>query len=149
MTNLSKISALRSAASSQRSDATAKEGHVNYDVSDAPIEARAAPMSGSGCFGWVMVRAQRVAKNYSFLLSRTRSDGGSVNPLHTIEGKRRDARSLGRRMGVFGWLICLALSQEDATDGEGDGSVIIVAVFLVAVGQFSPRGSAELPAFAT
>ena len=52
-------------------------------------------------------------------------------------------------MGIFGWLVYLALSQEDATDGKGDGSVIIVAVFLVAVGQFSPRGSAKLPAFAT
>ena len=52
-------------------------------------------------------------------------------------------------MGVFGWLVYLALSQEDSTDGKGDGSVIIVAVFLVAVGQFSPRGSAKLPAFAT
>ena len=51
-------------------------------------------------------------------------------------------------MGVFGWLVYLALLQEDATDGKGDGSVIIVAVFLVAVGQFSPRGSAKLPAFA-
>ena len=51
-------------------------------------------------------------------------------------------------MGIFGWLVYLALSQEDATDGKGDGSVIIVAVFLVAVGQFSPCGSTELPAFA-
>ncbi len=126
-----------------------KEGHVNYDVSDAPIEARAAPTTESGCFGWVMARAQRVVENYSFSLSHTRSDGGSANPPHAIEGRRRDARSLGRGMGVFGWLVYLALSQEDATDGKGDRSVIIVAVFLVAVGQFSPRGSAELPAFAT
>jgi hypothetical protein len=52
-------------------------------------------------------------------------------------------------MEVFGWLVYPDLLQEDATDGKGDGSVIIVAVFLVAAGQFSPRGSAELPAFAT
>ena len=52
-------------------------------------------------------------------------------------------------MGVFAWLAYLALLQEDATDGKGDGSVIIIAVFLVAVGQISPRGSAKLPAFAT
>ena len=51
-------------------------------------------------------------------------------------------------MGIFGWLVYLALSQEDATDGKGDESVV-VTVFLVAVGQFSPRGSANLPAFAT
>jgi hypothetical protein len=52
-------------------------------------------------------------------------------------------------MGVLGWGGYLALSQGEATDGEGDGSVIIVTVLLVAVGQFSPRGSAKLPAFAT
>ncbi len=52
-------------------------------------------------------------------------------------------------MGVFGWLVYLALLQEDTTDRKGDGNVITVAVFLVAVGQISPRGSAELPAFAT
>ena len=44
-------------------------------------------------------------------------------------------------MGVLGWQVYLALSQEDATDGKGDGSVIIVAIFLVAVGQFSPLGA--------
>jgi hypothetical protein len=44
-------------------------------------------------------------------------------------------------MGILGWRIYLALSQEDATDGEGDGSVIIVTIFLVAVGQFSPLGA--------
>ena len=66
-----------------------------------------------------------------------------------IAGRQRDVRSLGRGMEVFGWLVYPDLLQEDTTDGKGDGSVIIVAVFLVAVGQFSPRGSAELPAFAT
>ena len=39
------IDALRSTASSARSDATAKEGHVNHDVSDVPIEARVNPMT--------------------------------------------------------------------------------------------------------
>jgi hypothetical protein len=43
-------------------------------------------------------------------------------------------------MGVLGWRVYLALLQEDATDGEGDGSVVIVAIFLVAVGKFSPLG---------
>ncbi len=54
----------------------AKERHVNDDVSDVPVEARAAPTN------------------------------------------------------FF-----------SATDGEGDGSVIIVAIFLVAVGQLSPLGA--------
>ncbi len=58
-----------------------------------------------------------------------------------IEGRRRDVRSLGRGMGVFGWQVYLALLQENATDGKGDGSVVIVAIFLVAVGQFSPLGA--------
>ena len=46
---LSKINALRSTASPARVDETAKEGHVNYDVSDVPVEARTAPTMGSGC----------------------------------------------------------------------------------------------------
>ncbi len=44
-------------------------------------------------------------------------------------------------MGVLGWQVYLALLQEGATDGEGDGSVVIVAIFLVAAGQFSPLGA--------
>jgi hypothetical protein len=40
--NLLKIDALRSAASPLSVDATAKEGHVNYDVFDVSVEARAA-----------------------------------------------------------------------------------------------------------
>ncbi len=43
-------------------------------------------------------------------------------------------------MDILGWQVYLALLQEDATDGKGDGSVVIVAFFLVAVGQFSPLG---------
>jgi hypothetical protein len=45
------IDALMSAASSARCDATEKEGHVNYDVFDVPVEARAAPTMGRGCYG--------------------------------------------------------------------------------------------------
>ena len=69
---LLKINALRSAASSQHSNVTAKEGHVNYDISDVPIEARAAPTTGSGCFGWIMACAWHVIE-YSFLLLRARA----------------------------------------------------------------------------
>jgi len=54
--------ALTSAASSARSDATANEGRVNYDLSDVPIKARAAPTTGSGCQGWVLARARRCKK---------------------------------------------------------------------------------------
>ena len=45
------IDVLTSAASSARCDATEKEGHVNYDVLDVPVEARAAPTTGRGCYG--------------------------------------------------------------------------------------------------
>ncbi len=45
------IDVLTSAASSARWDATEKEGHVNYYVLDVPIEARAAPTTGRGCYG--------------------------------------------------------------------------------------------------
>ena len=46
---LSKMNVLRSAASPAHGNATVKEGHVNYDVFDVPVEARAAPTMGSGC----------------------------------------------------------------------------------------------------
>ena len=52
-------------------------------------------------------------------------------------------------MGVLGLQGYLALWQGEATDGEGDGCVIIVTSFLVAGGHFSPLGSAELPILAT
>jgi hypothetical protein len=42
-----KIDALRSAASSAHNDVMAKEGHINYDVSDVSVKARAAaPTTG-------------------------------------------------------------------------------------------------------
>jgi hypothetical protein len=49
--SLSKIDTRRPGASSARSNAMAKEGHVNYDISDVPIEARGAPTMGSGWYG--------------------------------------------------------------------------------------------------
>ena len=47
----STIDALRSAASTARCNAMAKEGHVNYDVSDVHVEAHAAPTTGRGWYG--------------------------------------------------------------------------------------------------
>jgi hypothetical protein len=49
----------------QMSDATTKEGHVNYEVSDVLVEARAAPTMGRGCYGWVTAQ-QDDAKNRQF-----------------------------------------------------------------------------------
>jgi len=56
------IDALTAAASSTHSNTTANKGSVNYDVSDVPVEARAAPTMGSGCHGWVLGCAQRCKK---------------------------------------------------------------------------------------
>ena len=46
---LSKIDALRSTTSPACGNATAKEGHVGYDVSNVPVKVPAAPTTGSGC----------------------------------------------------------------------------------------------------
>ena len=63
---LSKIDARRPAASSASSDATAKEGHVNYDVSDVLVEARGATTMGSGWYGLVLVARRRVIESSIF-----------------------------------------------------------------------------------
>jgi hypothetical protein len=56
------IDALRSTASSRRGDATVKEGRVNYDVFDVPVEGIAGRMMGRGCYGWVTACARRCEK---------------------------------------------------------------------------------------
>ena len=50
---LLKINALRSAALSKRSNTTAREGHINCDISDVPVLARVDPTTGRGRYGWV------------------------------------------------------------------------------------------------
>jgi hypothetical protein len=91
------------------------------------------------------LRRDDVTSNCSFsCLSRARTLRQLKPPPRTIENRRTDVRSLGRGMGVLGLQGYLALSQGEATDGEGDGCVIIVTSFLVAGGQFSPLGSAEI-----
>ena len=50
----------------------AKEGHVNHNVSDVPVEVRINPMTGSGWYGWVLVAQQRDVKLF-FLLSFARA----------------------------------------------------------------------------
>ena len=52
----------RRAASSARGDATAKEGHVNYDVSDVPVEAHAARTTAARCKGLRSAHARRCKK---------------------------------------------------------------------------------------
>ena len=76
---LTNIDALRSTASSARSDAMAKEGHVDYDVSSVPVKARAGPTTGRGWYGWVL--GCDVSSNYSFfLVACARCDDSYANP---------------------------------------------------------------------
>ncbi len=91
-----------------------------------------------------------MTSNCSFsCLSHVRALRRLEPPPRAIENRKTDVRSLGRGMGILGLQGYLALSQGDATDGKGDGCVIVVTSFLVAGGQFSPLGSAELPISAT
>ena len=84
----SEIDALRSTASSARSDATAKEGHVNHDVSDVPVEARVNPTTGSGWYGWVLAARRRDVKLF-FLLSLARAVMAALRtPPRAVEGRR-------------------------------------------------------------
>ncbi len=53
---------------STTSSAMAKEGHVNHNVSDVPVEARVNPMTGSGWYGWVLVAQRRDVKLFFLLL---------------------------------------------------------------------------------
>ena len=68
----------RRAASSARGDATAKEGHVNYDVSDVPVEARAARTTAARCKGSRSARARRCEKLSIFWVG-ARGGGSAIN----------------------------------------------------------------------
>jgi hypothetical protein len=56
-------------------------------------------------------------------------------------------RSLGRGMGVLGLQGYLALSQGEATDGEGDGCVIIVTKFFGSWGSIFTPWERQTPDF--
>ena len=49
--------------------------------------------------------------------------------------------SLGRGMGVLGLQGYLALLQGDATNGKGDGCVIVIARFWLLGVNFRPLGA--------
>ena len=79
---LLKINVLRSSASPAHGNATAKEGHVNFDVFDVPVKVRAAPTTGSGC-------ATTCCQMFFLVVTCARSDGSSANPppaQYKIEG---------------------------------------------------------------
>jgi hypothetical protein len=52
------------------------KGHVNYDLSDVPVKACAAPTTGSGCHSSVSACVRRCEK-LSIFLVRAR-EGGSA-----------------------------------------------------------------------
>ncbi len=79
----------------QMSDATTKEGHVNYDVSDVLVEARAAPMMGRGCYGWVTAQHDD-AKNRQFFGGSARRWKRDMHPADAIVGTGRIGRGLGK-----------------------------------------------------
>ena len=90
---------LRSAASSARSGTTAKKGHINYDVCDVPVKARAAPTMGSGCYSWVMAQcAMWCENNLYFLGGSARSQKRDAD---AIVGAGHVRRGLTKRGGVL------------------------------------------------
>ena len=90
-------------ALSKRSDGTAKEGNINDNVSDVPVEAHTAPTTGRGWYSLVLA-APDVSSIFFFVrCARALMAALQALPPHVIEGRRRDVRSLGRGMGVLGW----------------------------------------------
>ena len=144
----SKIDALRSPASTAQCDATAKKGHVNYDLSNVPVKVRAAPTTGSGChvLYW---HARDDAKNSSFFGGSARRRKRDTHPADAIVGTER----VGRGLGKGGSLVGVGDSVVPCGGHDRGVKTMEIAsssrVFLMAVGHFSPPGSAKLPAFAT
>jgi hypothetical protein len=94
----------------QMSDATTKEGHVNYDVSDVLVEARAAPTTGRGCYGWVTAQLDD-AKNRQFFSVGARD----MHPADAIVGTGRIGRGLGKGGGVLLTRATASFLVEDMT----------------------------------
>ena len=76
------------------SDATTKEGHVNYDVSDVLVEARAAPTMGRGCYGWVTAQDDDAKNRHFFRWERAEAEA-------RYTPRRRDRRYRARREGSW------------------------------------------------
>ncbi len=79
---------------------TAKEICVNDDVSDVPVEARAAPTTGSGCHGWVLAHA-RDAKNSRFFRGSVLRRKHDTHPANARTGTGRVGRGRGKGGGVL------------------------------------------------
>jgi len=72
----SKIDALTSAASPARIDGTAKEEHVNFDVSEVYNEGRASRTTGRGCYSSILMARRRVVESSIFPV-RVRGGGSA------------------------------------------------------------------------
>ena len=99
-------------ASTAQCDVTAKEGHVNYDISNVPVEARLAPTTGKGCHSSLLELARwrcvEMSENSDSVGHARALMAALPTPPRAIEGRRREVRSLGRGMGVLACLKCLA-----------------------------------------
>ena len=142
----SKINALRCTASTARCDATAKKGHVNYDVSDVPVEARAAPTTGRCCYGWVTARHDD-GKNRQFFWWERAEAEAQYTP------RRRNRRCRACREGSWeeggGVLLARATASclvED-TRCHDDGNCIIVASIFDGCGTFFTPRERQAPGF--
>ena len=78
-----------------------EEGHVNYDVSDVNVEARAAPKTGSGWFGWVLAARRRVVESSIFSGESGRRRKREIHPANAIVGTGRVGRGRGKGGGVL------------------------------------------------
>jgi hypothetical protein len=111
------------------------KGHVNYDLSDVPVKAHAAPTMGSGCHSLVSACAGQCEK--LFIFSVRAREGGSAK--YTLPCRHRACREGswdgGGVLLALGTASCLV---EDTTC-QRDENVIVVASFLVAGGSiFTP-----------
>ena len=142
----SKIDALRSPASTAQCDATAKKGHVNYDLSNVPVKVRAAPTTGSGChvLYW---HARDDAKNSSFFGGSARRRKRDTHPADAIVGTERVGRGLGK-----GGESCWRGRQRRALwrtrpRCQDDGNCIIVASIFDGCGTFFTPRERQTPGF--
>ena len=109
----SKIDALTSAASPARIDATAKEEHVNYDVSEVYNEARASRTTGRGCYSSVLMARRRVVESSIFPVRARGGRSAMIHPTDPIVHAGRVGMGLAKGGGVLlGWTTAYYLVEE-------------------------------------
>ena len=129
-----------------RRDATANEGHVNYDVSDVSVEAIGSCTTGSGCAA-VGYCAHDDAKNRSrFFWGCAQRRKHDTHRTNARVGTGRVGRGLGKGERVLLALGTASCLVED-TPCQRDGNVIVVASFLVAGGSIFNLWERQTPSF--